>query len=1046
MKKAVCLAIIVGAIMYSTHAQNSKTDLTIQLALDKADKLFNEGKILEAKDIYLRNIGAVTRSQKVKLAISLVKCTYTSNKLALETLDQEYKNGNDTVGPYLGYLLQENKDLKDREPEGEKLLQEGMTKNQTMAFYYQGVLFDHKKSYAKALSLFEKAAALGCAEAMNNIGTYYKEGYAGSVDKKNAVVWYCKSAALGNPVAYANIGSCYYWGEGTKVNYDSAFTYFSKADEYGNHLYTQYLGLANCYRLGRGVVRNTDSALYYYRKAATKGKSRGYTYIGDIYRGVTYPTSIYGDSVLHYYALGMKKSDFLAFTQAGELFIEGKLVAKNDTLAFQPFKKAAELEDDAISDYAALFRNGIGTEKNLDSCIAILSVPKLDKNVFALYVLADIEDSLNHEDKAVSLFTKAAEAGSGSAMFRLARLYQRKTGDEYKQLYGTWLDRAVESGHSGAMPVLALEYSMGKDRPLDSAKAAFYMMQAAKQGNVDAVDYVTIFAPKYGWPNQNMITPKTDEQTMRDYSEDYSPPDSRISRQALDGNSYSQYLLGLKYLRGIGAGRDTAQAVKWFQQAASAGLPNAYQKLGYMYENGIGFPKNYYEAKSWYELAREKKFPASYTSLGKLYLRGNGVQKDINKALSYFMEAIALGDDEGKTSLAHYYFYNNGSPREITYALQLLKDAAANHHNAAYVGLGVAYLNGKGVPINMDSARFYLTEAAKDDNPVAITELARMSLATLPTTFNTEARDLFLRSAKLGNPTAVAILSDLFNVNNAVSQSTQQKMFVELTRKGQDLDTAEKRNLMIFYKNGIGTEPDLEKAMSLAVELLREGAIDEEYIGRTYLLKKKYTEAIQWYLKSAGKGNLYSSLTLGVIYFSSLEMKNDTLAFKYLKEAIPLNDTIGLETLGLCYLWGVGVTKNKLEAINYLTQAAESGKRSAQHRIGNLYLFSENKEIDGPKAFFWLEKAAMAGIPEALNDFGECYYLGLGTPKDFKKAAYYYQKSVDKNCAIAKLSLGVLYQKGEGVEKDIVKAGSLFDAACQQGIEQGCEEFKKLKD
>ena len=54
------------------------------------------------------------------------------------------------------------------------------------------------QDYAKALEWLEKAADLGNATAMSNIGYFYKNGYGVEQDYEKALEWYEKAADLGH--------------------------------------------------------------------------------------------------------------------------------------------------------------------------------------------------------------------------------------------------------------------------------------------------------------------------------------------------------------------------------------------------------------------------------------------------------------------------------------------------------------------------------------------------------------------------------------------------------------------------------------------------------------------------------------------------------------------------------------------------------------------------------------------------------------------------------------------------------------------------------
>ena len=61
--------------------------------------------------------------------------------------------------------------------------------------------------------------------------------------------------------------------------------------------------------------------------------------------------------------------------------------------------------------------------------------------------------------------------------------------------------------------------------------------------------------------------------------------------------------LGLAHATGRGAARDDRQAVGWFEQAASNGLPLAQYALGMLYSNGKGIERDWIKAHLWLNLA-----------------------------------------------------------------------------------------------------------------------------------------------------------------------------------------------------------------------------------------------------------------------------------------------------------------------------------------------------------------------------------------------------------------------------------------------------------
>ena len=107
------------------------------------------------------------------------------------------------------------------------------------------------RNYAKAASLFHRAALAGNAEAANNLGVLYAQGLALPKDQNQAVLWYIKAANLNNVQAMSNLGVAYVNGQGVAKNYQIAADLFRKAAEAGNVIGQYNYGLA--YETGRGV-------------------------------------------------------------------------------------------------------------------------------------------------------------------------------------------------------------------------------------------------------------------------------------------------------------------------------------------------------------------------------------------------------------------------------------------------------------------------------------------------------------------------------------------------------------------------------------------------------------------------------------------------------------------------------------------------------------------------------------------------------------------------------------------------------------------------
>lgn len=68
-------------------------------------------------------------------------------------------------------------------------------------------------------------------------------------------------------------------------------------------------------------------------------------------------------------------------------------------------------------------------------------------------------------------------------------------------------------------------------------------------------------------------------------------------------DAYEQNNLGWMYARGVGVGKNLAEALRLFQESAAQGNAYGQMNLGLMYENGAGVKQDRAEALDWYSKA-----------------------------------------------------------------------------------------------------------------------------------------------------------------------------------------------------------------------------------------------------------------------------------------------------------------------------------------------------------------------------------------------------------------------------------------------------------
>lgn len=127
------------------------------------------------------------------------------------------------------------------------------------------------KDLTKAEQCYLLAYESGDISAKNILCDLYRELglYYDKSNLNEALKWFEKGAALGNAECLNNAGLYYWHGKGTAVNYNKAANYFLQSANQDYYYALNNIGTA--YLNGLGIEKNVDKAEYWYRRAAEKG-------------------------------------------------------------------------------------------------------------------------------------------------------------------------------------------------------------------------------------------------------------------------------------------------------------------------------------------------------------------------------------------------------------------------------------------------------------------------------------------------------------------------------------------------------------------------------------------------------------------------------------------------------------------------------------------------------------------------------------------------------------------------------------------------------
>ncbi|TPW18629.1 MAG: ybeQ [Halothiobacillaceae bacterium] len=118
-------------------------------------------------------------------------------------------------------------------------------------------------------------------------------------------------------------------------------------------------------------------------------------------------------------------------------------------------------------------------------------------------------------------------------------------------------------------------------------------------------------------------------------------------------------------------------------------------------------------------------------------------------------------------------------------------------------------------------------------------------------------------------------------------------------------------------------------------------------------------------------------------------------------------------------------------ALSIWTELANKGSSEALNSIGMMYQNGRGVSRDVTEAAQLYQAAANTGLAAAQNNLGVLYESGEGVDHNPAKAAELYRKSADQGYVWAQYNLARLFQTGNGVPKDSLSAQRLFEQAEQ---------------
>jgi len=205
-----------------------------------------------------------------------------------------------------------------------------------------------------------------------------------------------------------------------------------------------------------------------------------------------------------------------------------------------------------------------------------------------------------------------------------------------------------------------------------------------------------------------------------------------LEHRAARGEARAEYALAQRYWVGQVVRQDWAEALKWEQKAADAGLPEAQASLGLLYVAGQGVPQDYGQGLYWLRQAASKGSAVAQNQLGLMYAQGQGVAANLQTAMNWFTKATQGGSEIASQNLAlvraaqvHFnrtFITPEGKSRTADRVKKLDSDGLFVTFEPVHGGIGLAKVGVQSLPADLQR-RF---SAAFPDAPHRSSPLAQL--------------------------------------------------------------------------------------------------------------------------------------------------------------------------------------------------------------------------------------------------------------------------------------------------------------------------------
>lgn len=184
-------------------------------------------------------------------------------------------------------------------------------------------------------------------------------------------------------------------------------------------------------------------------------------------------------------------------------------------------------------------------------------------------------------------------------------------------------------------------------------------------------------------------------------------------------------------------------------------------------------------------------------------------------------------------------------------------------------------------------------------------------------------------------------------------------------------------------------------------------------------------------------------LVIVVLVLVYLILNRKKIKIKILQEKAEKGVVEAQTALGVMYLSGLDVEKDRERGKYYIEMASKNGSPSAQYVYAGLILEDSNITNEKIKeSLSWIEKSAENGYLKAITTLASMYSEGKVCNKDYDKSLYYFEMAARKGDVSSQVTVAGIYDFS--LNGDKIKAYSWYKTASFLGSEYAEECASKI--